>query len=184
MAMNARLRELEKQFYDLAQELFAERAKSEPEAVLDYSLLSPEGAISLSELFGDKTELIVSHNMGEFCSYCTMWADCLEGSRKHLETRCALVMVTSDPPEVFQRNAAERGWTYRILQDESKEFTAAMGFWNEEHGWGPGVSTFRKNPDGTIVRTGWTEYGPGDAFCPPWHYFSLPGITEDDWSPK
>lgn len=182
--MHQRLRELEKQFYDLAQELFAERAKFVPEPVRDYTLIGLDGPVTLGELFGDKSELIVSHNMGEFCSYCTMWADCLEGSKKHIETRCALVMVTSDPPEIFQRNAAERGLTYRILQDESKEFTAAMGFWREEDGWGPGVSTFRRLPDGTIVRTGWSFYGPGDAFCPPWHYFSLLGIGEDDWTPK
>ncbi len=182
--MHARLRELEKQYYDLAQELFKERAKFEPELVEDYSLVSAEGLVALSELFGDKTELIVSHNMGDFCSYCTMWADCLEGSKKHLETRCSLVMVTSDPPDVFCRNAAERGWTYRILQDQSKDFTTAMGFYREGDGWGPGVSTFRRNPDGSIVRTGWAFYGPGDAFCPPWHYFSLLGIGEEDWSPQ
>lgn len=182
--MNERIRELESKMYAMAQELFAERAKAEPEQVEDYSFVSADGPITLSALFADKSELVISHNMGEFCSYCTMWADCLEGSKMHLETRCSLAMVTSDPPEVYIRNATERGWTYTIVCDETKQFTQVMGFWSEEHGWGPGVSTFRKSADGKIVRTGWTEYGPGDAFCPPWHYFSLLGITEDDWTPK
>lgn len=181
--MNKRIQEIEQQIEALVQELFAERAKAEPEPVCDFSFISKDGPVTLSELFGDKTELIVSHNMGDFCSYCTLWADCLEGSRKRLETRCALVMVTSDPPEVFVKNAQARGWTFNIVCDDSREFTQRMGFWDEQDGWGPGTSTFRKNPDGSILRTGWTTYGPGDAFCPPWHYFSLLGIFEDDWNP-
>lgn len=182
--MNERIQELEQRMYKLAQELFAERAKAEPEPVSDYSFASTNGSVTLSELFGDKTELIISHNMGSFCSYCTMWADCLEGSKKIIETRCALVMVTSDQPAVFAPIAEKRGWTFTIVCDEDKQFTETMGFWTKEHGWGPGASTFRKNEDGSIVRTGWTMYGPGDAFCPPWHYFSLLGISEDHWSPS
>ena len=48
----------------------------EPELVGDYSFVAKTGeSVSLLELFGDKDELIVIHNMGKSCSHCSLWAD-------------------------------------------------------------------------------------------------------------
>lgn len=183
LSMNDQIKELEKKIEELTNELFAARAAAEPEAVGEFTFRTAEGEETLADLFGDKTELVLVHNMGKSCSYCTMWADCLEGSKGHIESRCALVMVTPDDPETQAKMAKAREWTYRLVTDETKDFTSAMGFWNETEGWWPAVSTFRKNPDGSIVRTGRAIYGPGDAFCPPWHFFSLLGIQDGDWAP-
>ncbi|MEQ1820903.1 MAG: DUF899 family protein [Fimbriimonadaceae bacterium] len=182
--MNEQIKSLEKQIEELTDKLFAERAKVQPEPVCDFTFETSNGPIRLVELFGDKTELVVVHNMGKSCPYCTMWADSLEGSKRHIESGCALVMVTPDPAEVQAKLASARGWTYRMVTDASKEFTTAMGYWNETDGWWPGVSTFRKNEDGSITRTGKATYGPGDAFCPPWHFLSLLGIRDGEWSPN
>lgn len=182
--MNDRIKELESEIYKLSGELMKARGEVEPEPVGDFSLETPDGPVMLSELFGDKNEMVLIHNMGKSCSYCTMWADCLEGSRRHLETRCALVLVSPDDPATQQQFAAERGWTYRLVSDPTKEFTTAMGYWTEDNGWWPGTSTFRKLEDGSMVRTGRTYFGPGDAFCPPWQFFSLLGITEGEWEPS
>ena len=46
---------------------------------------------TLSSLFGDRGGLIVVHNMGRDCSYCTMWADGFTGLLPHLESRAAFV---------------------------------------------------------------------------------------------
>lgn len=182
--MSDRIQELEKQIYDLNQELFRARAEGTPETVSpEFAFETAAGTVRLADLFGNKNELVLIHNMGKSCSYCTMWADVLEGSKKHLETRCALVLVSPDSPEDQRKLAAARGWTYRTVTDATKDFTSAMGFWTEENGWWPGASTFRKNADGSIVRTGKTIFGPGDAFCPPWHFFSMLGIDEEQWTP-
>ena len=37
----------------------------------------------------------------------------------------------------------------------------------------PGVSTLRKNDDGSIERIGVSMFGPGDNFCSVWHFFGL-----------
>ncbi|MCY3748055.1 MAG: DUF899 family protein, partial [Chloroflexi bacterium] len=46
------------------------RVPSEP--VQDYRLRGPDGPVRLSELFGAKSDLILIHNMGTGCPYCTM----------------------------------------------------------------------------------------------------------------
>jgi hypothetical protein len=99
--------------------------------------------------------------------------------RQRLEPDPPAINVDGRDPAV----GVARGWTYPMATDATKEFTSAMGFWNEKEGWWPGCSTFRRNADGSIVRTGRAIFGPGDAFCPPWHFFSLLGIQEGDWEP-
>jgi predicted dithiol-disulfide oxidoreductase (DUF899 family) len=182
--MNEEIEALEKEMVELSERIFAARARAEPELFSDFTFETAVGTQSLTELFGDKSELVLIHNMGKTCPYCTMWADNLEGSKRHIESRCALVLVSPDPADVQAKLAAARGWTFRMATDATKEFTSAMGFWSEGEGWWPGVSTFRKNDDGTIVRTGKAIFGPGDSFCPAWHFFRLLGIGESDWTPS
>ncbi len=181
--MNEQIQTLERQIGELTEQLFAERAKAEPVPVADFKFETANGPISLFNLFGDKNELIIIHNMGKSCPYCTMWADGLMGSKRHIESRCALVVVSPDSHDVQAKLAAARGWTFLMVTDATKEFTTAMGYWNETDGWWPGVSTFRKDSSGSIVRTGKATYGPGDAFCPPWHFLSLLGIRDGEWTP-
>jgi predicted dithiol-disulfide oxidoreductase (DUF899 family) len=180
--MNPQIQALEKQIGELTEQLFEERAKAEPMAVGSFMFETANGPTSLSDLFGGKAKLVLIHNMGKSCPYCTMWADSLEGSKRHIESQCALVLVSPDPSDVQAKLAAARGWTFRMVTDAAKEFSSAMGYWTESDGWWPGVSTFRKN-EGSIVRTGKAIFGPGDAFCPPWHFLSLLGIRDGEWSP-
>ncbi len=182
--MNDHILQLEKQIETLTEQLFAARAAATPEVVGDFAFETAAGSVTLAELFGDKAELVLVHNMGVSCSYCTMWADCLESTRRHIESRCALVMVTPDSAEVQAKVASARGWSFRMVTDATREFSSVMGYWSEADGWWPGVSTFRLGADGSIVRTGKAVYGPGDAFCSPWHFFSLLGIRDGDWSPN
>jgi hypothetical protein len=51
-----------------------------------------------------------------------------------------------------------------------------LGFKGEHEGKTmllPGVSTLRKNADGSIERIGVSMFGPGDNFCSVWHFFGL-----------
>ena len=45
----------------------------------------------------------------------------------------------------------------------------------------PGVSTFRKNADGTIDRIAKDFFGPGDLYCGVWHLFDLLADGVDGW---
>lgn len=183
-AMTSRIQELEAQIEQLKQELSKARRETKPERVSDYTFQSSEGDISLSKLFGERQDLLVIHNMGKSCNYCTMWADLLPCQLRHLERRAAVVVISPDAPETQRAFAAERGWTMRMVSDQGGQFTPDMGFKTDTDGYWPGVSAFHKESDGTIVRTGKAVFGPGDDFCPPWHFFDLLQGGAGDWEPN
>jgi len=143
--------------------------------------------VRLSELFGDSEDLILVHNMGTGCSNCTMWADEFNGVYQHLQSRAAFVVVSPDSPGVQQAFARSRGWRFPMYSAEGTTFTEDMGFrWEEEaflSGYQPGVSVFRKNVDGRIVRVAKDSFGPGDLYCGVWHLFNLLPDGPDGWDP-
>src|SRR5205085_5041732 len=63
--------------------------------VMDYNLKDKDNNdVSLSQMFGDKNDLIVIHNMGRSCSYCSMWADGFNGDYKYIEKKAAFALVS------------------------------------------------------------------------------------------
>src|SRR4051812_42025789 len=75
---------LENEISAKLKELAALRKAATNEKVSDYTFHGwSNEEVTLNELFGDKKELIVIHNMGKRCSYCTMWADGFSGMTKH-----------------------------------------------------------------------------------------------------
>ena len=78
----------------LKTQLSEARRRRPTEPVDDAKLLNCDGSpVMLSELFGDKRDLLVVHNMGKGCSYCTMWADGFVGALTHLRDRAAFVVA-------------------------------------------------------------------------------------------
>lgn len=166
-----------------------ELLKSEgPEPVEDYVLKGASGEdVRLSELFGDKPDLILVHNMGRRCPYCTLWADGLNGVIHHLEDRAGFVVVSPDSPEDQQEFASSRGWRFRMVSAAGSTFTNDLGFEAEHEGkpWPmPGCSTFRKTDDGKIERVAKTFFGPGDPYCAVFHLFPLLSTGVDGWQAK
>lgn len=158
-----------------------------PERVDDYTFDGPDGPVKLSELFGDKADLIVIHNMGGSCPYCTLWADGFNGLRAHFENRAAFVVVSPDTPEQQKAFAESRGWGMRMVSNGDSGFTEAMGYTVEQDGqtWQmPGYSTFHKDEDGVIRRIAHDHFGPGDLYNPVWHMFPLLADGANDWQPK
>jgi predicted dithiol-disulfide oxidoreductase (DUF899 family) len=151
--------------------------------VSDYTLAGPEGPVRLSEMFGAKDDLIVIHNMGKGCRYCTLWADGFNGVWQHLANRAGFVLVSPDPPETLAQFAGSRGWTFSIASGRGSSFIEDMGFRGEKS-WRPGVSTFQKSPDGKIWRVAKAPFGPFDPFCGVWHLMGLLADGVNDWEPK
>ena len=153
------------------------------EEVSDYILTGPDDKkVQFSEMFDDTKDLIVIHNMGNSCPYCTMWADGFNGVLQHLENRAAFIVVSPDPPEVQAAFAQKRGWQFKMYSSEESTFAEDMGFKHED-GYLPGVSTFHKKANGKIVRIAKTYFGPGDPFCAPWHLFDLLADGTNGWQP-
>ena len=144
------------------------QAKVEPQVVDDYVLDGWDGPVRLSELFGDKRDLIVIHNMGAGCASCTMWADGFNGVYDHLASRAAFVVASPDPVEAQKQFAASRGWRFPMVSYDGQPLRRghalsppgrraedeAMG------GWNPGVSVFRRD-GGRIWRVSDAEFGAG-----------------------
>lgn len=181
--MNDTIAELERQVTEAKARLRAARRALPPELVEDWTLARLDAApVRLSELFGGHDELLVVHNMGGSCSYCSLWADGFNGLASQLRTRCAFVLCSDDPPAVAARVKADRAWHFPVVSGHGSGFAAAMGYRGENGKPWPGVSAFRRRPDGTIARTGHAPFGPGDDFCPVWPMLDL--LPERDWRPR
>lgn len=182
---DSQIDELEYQLQDLKQKVAELRRQRPREEVRDYQLLDSEGReVSLSKLFGDQRDLILVHNMGRGCSYCTMWADGFNGLLPHLESRAAFVLTSPDKPESQKEFVQSRGWKFPVYSAAGTSFIADMGFDDEQEGLMPGVSVFTKEADGKIYRVSRAEFGPGDNFCATWHFFELLPEGIDGWEPK
>ena len=174
---------LEQEIAERCERLAEHKRQLPPTPVSDYTLTGPDGPVKLSQLFGQGRDLIVIHNMGKGCRYCTLWADGWNGILPHLENRAAFVVVTPDSPETQAQIAESRGWSFRMISTHGSSFTEDMGF-RSQKGWLPGVSTFYRNDDGSIVRVARAGFGPFDAFCSAWHLFGLLKNGVNGWEPK
>ena len=157
--------------------------EAEPEPIEDYAFKALQGTAKLSELFGDKRDLIVIHNMGKSCPNCTMWADGFNGVYPHLANRAAFVVSTPDPPNVQAEFAASRGWRFPMVSHEGSSFAADMGYRSAKGGWRPGVSAFRRDGN-RIFRVADTGFHPEDEFCTVWRFFDLLPEGAGGWNPR
>ncbi len=179
----AQLAELETRLHGLRAEIRAARAAQPPEPVAEYRFATLHGSVALSDLFGAQDDLFVIHNMGRTCSYCTLWADGFNGLYPHIASRAAFVVVSPDTPEQQRSFAADRGWRFPMASDDGTGFAADMGYIGAKGGRTPGISAFRRGANG-IVRLADTAMGPGDDFCPLWHFLDLLPEGANGWSPR
>jgi len=177
------IQKLEADLLDQHERLAELKRQVPPLKVTDYELKTVAGPVSLSDLFAGKSDLIVIHNMGKGCAYCTLWADGFNGVYRHLESRAGFVVVSPDSPAAQQEFAQGRGWSFRMASGEGSTFIQDMGFRGEK-GWMPGVSTFSRDKTGAILRIAKAPFGPGDPFCGVWHLFALLRDGAADWRPK
>jgi predicted dithiol-disulfide oxidoreductase (DUF899 family) len=159
------------------------QAAIEPQEVADYEFKAPQGPVRLSALFGEHKDLMVVHNMGSSCPYCTLWADGYNGIHHHVITRTAFVVSSPDNPDVQKSFAESRGWKFRMVSHAGTSFAADMGYRTEKGGWRPGISVF-KLAGQKILRVSDALWSPGDDFCTVWHLFDLLPEGAAGWSPK
>ncbi len=188
--MPASVADLERRIRELKLELTAARRALPHTPVKSYHFTDAGGnPIEFASLFGDKDDLILIHNMGRRCVYCTLWADGFNGLAQHLQSRAAFVLACPDDPETMRRFAEARGWTFPVVSTIGSTFSHDMGYQPAPDQPLPGVSGFLKRPDGTIARTGTTSFGPGDDFCSIWPLFDLLATTsstgsKEVWQPR
>jgi peroxiredoxin len=150
--------------------------------VQDYPLTDWDGrTVMLSAAFGPFDRMLLIHNMGFACHYCTLWAEGFSGLARHFESGeytapAKFLLVSNDRPDQQRAGAMQRGWDFTMLSARGTDLFKDLGFTEEKDGelhWWPGVSTLVKDGDGTLQRTGKAFFGPGDEYCGFWHLLEL-----------
>lgn len=185
--MKEKIQALQKEIFEKQKELAALRLKEAPEEIANYSFRNTNNEeLTLLELFDDKDELLLIHNMGKSCVYCTMWADALSGMNTLIQDRVKMVLSSPDEVAVMKEFSESRNWQFPSLSYHGTDFSVDMGFAYDKEGrrwYQPGVSALVRKGD-KIYRTAYDFFGPGDVYCAPWHLFELLPKGANNWQPK
>lgn len=179
---NTEIPKLEQQIFELTTKLNELRKLNAGDEVQNYAFETINGATSLLSMFGDKDQLLLIHNMGQGCCYCTLWADGFNGFLQHLESVMSVVLVSKDPPELQRQFANSRDWRFRLAShgggDYIREQTVMDGAENM-----PGAVVYQRDGN-TITRKNSCVFGPGDIYCSMWSLLGLAGRSDADWTPQ
>ena len=148
--MTSEISKLEHEIYELTTKLNQLKAQSEGQEVKNYTFRVLSGPVSLLDLFAGREQLLLIHNMGQGCRYCTLWADGFNGFVPHLESVLSLTLVSKDAPEVQRQFANSRGWRFNLAShgggDYIREQTVMEGADNA-----PGAVLYERSGE-TIYR--------------------------------
>ncbi len=150
----------------------------------EYLFDGPDGLESLSDLFEDKSQLIVYHFMFDTdwaagCKSCSFLADHYGPSIPHIGQRdVAMVTISKGPLEKLQEFQNRMGWSFKWLSSGSTDFNrdfnvsftdeelAGKVYYNFSDGASfpakeaPGISVFTKDTEGRIYHT-YSSYSRG-----------------------
>lgn len=143
----------------------------------DYRFDAPSGRVSLADLFGDKTQLIIYHFMfdptwSQGCKSCSFIADHYDRIVTHLAHRdISFVTVSKASLEQIETFRRRMGWSFPWVSGAKTDFGRDFGvsFTDEELSKSdsvynfigkpypirelPGVSVFAKNARGEVFHT-------------------------------
>jgi predicted dithiol-disulfide oxidoreductase (DUF899 family) len=178
---STQINDLQKEIFEKQQQLAKLRLEQEPEWIKNYSFKDIDGnSHSLIDLFDGKDELLLIHNMGKSCVYCTMWADTLSGMNHLINDRVKMVLTSPDEHSIMKEFTTPRNWQFPSYSYAGSSFSIDK---EGRHWYEPGVSALILK-DGKVYRTAKDNFGPGDVYCAPWHLFALLPKGADGWHPK
>jgi len=173
---------LEQQIFELTGKLNELRKSGGGDEVQNYAFATINGDTDLLSMFGDKKQLLLIHNMGQGCRYCTLWADGFNGFLKHLESVISVVLVSKDPPELQRQFANSRDWRFRLASHGGGEYIREQTVMEGTENM-PGAVVYERDGD-KITRKNTCVFGPGDIYCSMWSLLGLAGLSESDWTPQ
>lgn len=179
---NNEITNLEQQIHELTQKLNELRKANHGPKVCNYRFATLEGETTLLDLFGDKERLLLIHNMGQGCRYCTLWADGFNGLLAHLESAFSVVLVSKDSPVTQRLFANSRGWRFRLASHKGGDYISEQTVMEGTDNM-PGAVVYIRDGD-EIYRKNACAFGPGDLYCSMWSLLGLAGLGEADWTPQ
>jgi len=134
----------------------------------DYTFEGPNGAVRLSQLFGDKDTLVIYSMMlgpqrERACPMCTAMLTSWDGTARNLRERVALAVTARSPIARLLEFKKERGWqNLQLYSDGKGDYTRA--YVSADDGDVPGLSIFTRK-DGAI-RHFWSGEMTGEMADP------------------
>ena len=173
---------IEKQLYELTTKLNELKRMNSGSEVRNYTFSTLDGEVTLLDMFGDHDRLLLIHNMGQGCRYCTLWADGFNGFLPHLQSAMSVVLVSKDLPTLQHTFANSRGWRFRLASHRGGDYIQEQTVMDGERNM-PGVVVYERNGD-RITRKNASMFGPGDLYCSIWNLLGMAGLSEADWTPQ
>lgn len=179
---NSEITALESRIFELTTRLNELRKAAPGTQVTNYAFDTQAGPTTLLELFAGMDTLLLIHNMGQACRYCTLWADGFNGFLPHLESVMSVVLVSKDSPAVQRQFANSRGWRFRLASHGGGAYMTEQ---SAQDGAGnmPGAVVYTREGD-VIRRKNACVFGPGDLYCSAWNLLGLAGLGEEEWTPQ
>jgi len=169
-----------------------------------YLFDGPNGKVSLSDLFRDKSQLIIYHFMlgpdwEQGCQSCSLLADHFDGSLVHLNARdTAFSAVSRAPMQQIATFKQRMGWRFPWVSSNASDFNfdfhvsmsdAQKAQGKVEYNYTmmdfpisemPGLSVFYKNAAGEIFHT-YSTYARGlDTFIGAYHFLDTTPKGRDE----
>src|SRR5690349_4602478 len=121
--------------YTRARERLNEERRALPWVKVDKNYLfdSPDGKVSLAELFRGRSQLVVQHLMfapdwNEACKSCSFWADGFERMIPHLAARdTTMVAISRARPDQLAAFKRRMGWTFDWVSSGDNDFNYDFG---------------------------------------------------------
>ena len=180
--MSNEISRIEHQIFELTAKLNELKKTNSGSEVKNYTLSTLDGEVTLLELFGEHDRLLVIHNMGQGCRYCTLWADGFNGFLPHLESALSVVLVSKDTPEVQRTFANSRSWRFRLASHGGGQYIQEQTVMEGENNV-PGAVVYERE-EGRITRKNVAVFGPGDLYCSIWNLLGMAGLSGADWTPQ
>lgn len=180
--MSAEIAAIEKQLYELTVKLNELRKANSEADVPNYAFSTLDGEVTLLDLFGEQDRLLLIHNMGQGCRYCTLWADGFNGFLPHLESAMSVVLVSKDPPAVQRAFANSRGWRFRLASHHGGTYLEEQNVSADDSN-APGAVVYERSGD-RITRKNAAVFGPGDLYCSIWNLLGMAGLGVSEWTPQ
>lgn len=180
--MTNEIQELEKKIYEMTTRLNELRKDHSGEMVQNYQFATMDGDVTLLDMFGEKDRLLLIHNMGQGCRYCTLWADGFNGFLTHLESAVSVFLVSKDSPDLQRTFANSRNWRFRLASHSGGDYIREQTVMEGQDNM-PGAVVYERSGD-RITRKNAAVFGPGDQFCSLWNLLGMAGLSEADWTPQ
>ncbi len=170
----------------------------------DYFFTGPSGRVTLDDLCGGKSQLIIYHFMfgpgwGEGCPHCSFWADHYDSVNLHIGQRdTAFAVVSRAPWKEIAPFKKRMGWKFNWVSSSGTDFNFDfnVSFTPEElksgtaiYNYAPldmdidereGVSAFYRDKNGDIYRT-YSSYARGiDLMNTTYNFLDLTAKGRDE----